>query len=129
MNNQAAIKGSSAGMRLIAQTTIFNQGDFTRLRGYITDNYDETALAEIPLSARLAELKATYRVAGRLRVQQVIAIDKHRAVVMMESEKGGMFAAQILVGEEYPHKILGYGLQPIPQSDDERQHDDEHDSA
>ncbi len=114
MNNQTALKGSSAGMRLIAQMTIFNQGDFARLRTYIADNYDDSALTEIPASVRLAELKATFRVAGRLRAQQVIAIDKHRAVVMMQSEKGGLFAVQMLVGEDYPHKILGYGLQPVP---------------
>jgi hypothetical protein len=108
MDDKTALTTSSAGIRLIAQTTLFNSGNFPRLRQYITDNYHESVLAEIPASARLAEMKAVFRLAGKLRVEQLIAISKHQAVVAMAAQRGGYYLAQITVEEDYPHRVTGY---------------------
>jgi hypothetical protein len=62
---------------------------------------------------RLAEFKATHRLAGRLKIEQVIGIDKHRALIAVSGEHGGMYALQMIVAEPYPHKILAYVLQPL----------------
>ena len=104
---------SNAGMRAIAQTTLYNKGDFARLRQFIEQNYDEEMLAEVGAGVRLAEMKATYRLAGRLKIEQVIGIDKHRALIAVSAEHGGMYAMQMIVAEPYPHKILAYVLQPL----------------
>ncbi len=113
MDDKTALKTSSAGMRLIAQTTLFNQGDFPRLKQYVSDNYHPAALEEISVSTWVAEMKAVYRLHGKLRVKQVLATDKHKVIAVMESEGGGHFMVEMTVEEEYPHKILGYQLQPM----------------
>lgn len=99
---------SNAGMRLIAQTTLLNKGDFTRLREYLEQNYTPIALEVAPVAARLAELKAIYRMAGKLRIGQVIAVNKHAVLVVLESQKGNFYSTQVVVEEDYPHKVLQY---------------------
>jgi hypothetical protein len=116
MDDITALKTSNAGMRLIAMTTILNRGDFERLRQYIADNYQAGVLAETPVSMRLAEFKAVYRIAGKLRVAQVIAADKHQVIAAMEAEHGHQFVARVTVEVDYPHKVLDYSLQAIEQN-------------
>jgi hypothetical protein len=113
LDDKTALTASNAGIRLIALTTILNKGDFARLRQYIADNYHAGVLAETPVSMRLAELKAAHRLAGKLRVKQVIAADKHQVIAAIESERGSQFIARVTVEEDYPHKVLDYSLQPI----------------
>ena len=103
---QAHLIPSNAGMRLIAQTTLFNRGDFERLRTYIADNYADIALEAASVKARLAEFKAIYRMAGKLRIDRVVAVDKHTALVVLESERGAFYMVQMVVSDDYPHKIL-----------------------
>ncbi len=102
---QALLIPSNAGMRLIAQLTIFNKGDFNRLRDYITDNYDVPALEVAAVKARLVEFKAIFRISGKLRIDRVVAIDKHQALVVVEGERGDFYMVQLIVSEDYPHKI------------------------
>jgi uncharacterized protein with GYD domain len=98
---------SHAGVRLIAQLTFFNRGDFERLRTYLQDNYAAEALSAISAKARLAELKAIYRLNGKMRVEQVVAAGEHEVIVALEAERGdAVYLAQLLVHEEYPHKVL-----------------------
>jgi NADH pyrophosphatase NudC (nudix superfamily) len=110
---QSTLAASNAGMRVIAQTTLYNKGDFARLRQFIEQNYDEAMLAEVGAGVRLAEFKASFRLAGRLKIEQVIGVDKHRALIAVSAERGGMYALQMIVAEPYPHKILAYILQPL----------------
>jgi hypothetical protein len=110
---QSGLVNSNAGMRVIAQTTLYNKADFARLRQYIEQNYDDEMLAEVGAGARLAEFKASFRLTGRLKIEQVIGVDKHRALVAVSAEHGGMYAMQMIVAEPYPHKILAYVLQPL----------------
>lgn len=114
---------SSAGMRLIALLTIFNKGDFARLRAYIEQNYHPAILAEVPARVQLAELKAVYRLAGRLRVAQVAAVDKHTALALLDSQRGGVYLTQIVVEEDYPHRVAGLQIQPL---DGATPHDNAH---
>lgn len=103
---QALLIPSNAGMRLIAQLTIYNKGDFARLRDYISDNYAPEALEFASAKARLVEFKAIFRVSGKLRVDRVVAIDKHQALVVVEGERGDFYMVQLTVSEDYPHKVL-----------------------
>ena len=53
------------------------------------------------ISMRLAEFKAVHRIAGKLRIAQVIAADKHQVIAAIESERGGQFVARVTVEEAY----------------------------
>ena len=103
---QALLVPSNAGMRLIAQLTIFNKGDFNRLRDYITENYVPEALEFASAKARLVEFKAVFRMSGKMRIDRVIAADKHQALVVVEGERGDFYMMQVTVSEDYPHKVL-----------------------
>jgi hypothetical protein len=103
---QALLVPSNAGMRLIAQLTIFNKGDFTRLRDYITENYAPEALEVASAKARLVEFKAVYNMSGKMRIDRVVATDKHQALVVVEGERGDFYMLQLTVSEDYPHKVL-----------------------
>lgn len=96
-------------MRLIAQMTLYNRGDFERLRTFLADSYTPGALEMMSAKDRLLDLKMTYRVAGKLRVRQVAATDKHRVIVMMQGQKNNsLYLAQMVVEEDYPHKVIDY---------------------
>ncbi len=114
MDDKSTLTKSNAGMRLIALTTLLNKGDFERVRSYIADNYQAGILTETPVSMRLAELKAVHRIAGKLRIAQVMASDKHQVIAAIESERGGQFIARLTVEEDYPHKVLDYSVQHMP---------------
>jgi hypothetical protein len=103
---QALLVPSNAGMRLIAQLTIFNKGDFNRLRDYISENYDPLALEVASAKARLVEFKAVYRMSGKMRIDRVVAADKHQALVVVEGERADFYMMQVTVSEDYPHKVL-----------------------
>jgi hypothetical protein len=103
---QALLIPSNAGMRVIAQLTIFNKGDFPRLRAYISENYAPQALEVASAKARLVEFKAVYNMSGKMRVDHVVAIDKHQALVVVEGERGDFYMMQLIVSEDYPHKVL-----------------------
>ena len=103
---QAQLIPSHAGMRLIAQLTIFNKGDFARLRAYITENYTPQALEVASAKARQVEFKAVYNMAGKLRIDRVVAIDEYQALVVVEGQRGDFYMVQILVEEDYPHKVV-----------------------
>jgi len=106
---QQHLARSHAGMRLIAQMTFYNKGDFERLGAFIAEGYTPGALEVMSAKDRLLDLKMTYRVAGKLRVRQVVATDKHRVVVMLQAQKNhSMYLAQMMVEEEYPHKVMDY---------------------
>lgn len=112
--DQAALGKSHAGLRLIAQLRLFNQADFPRLRKFITEGYHAEALEEQRLSERLAALRLLHAEHGRLRVNQAIAVDPHHVVVMAQTERGGYVLLDLMVEEEYPHRITAFSSAPLP---------------
>jgi hypothetical protein len=109
VDDKTTLKRSNAGMRLIAQTTLYNQSDFERLRAYIADYYHSSAIEAQSEKDRLLELKMTYRVAGKLRVHQIVAADKHRVIVMLHAQNNNsLYLAEMSVEEDYPHKVTAY---------------------
>lgn len=101
------MKQSPAGMRFIAQMSIYNRGDFSRLRQYFSENYHSTLLDEQSPAARTALLKAQFRLVGRLRVRQVIVAEKYEVVVLVESERDErLFIMTMSIEEEYPHHVV-----------------------
>ena len=105
MDDKTALKLSSAGMRLIAQTTLYNRADWHRLGEYIRDGYAPATLEAQPQAERIAGWQRTFEQAGRLKVKQVLATDKHQVIVALEAERGGMYYAELKVEEDYPHRV------------------------
>lgn len=128
MSAQAHLTQSNAGMRLIALLTLYNQGDFTRLCAYIVNNYAPAALAEQSADERTREFQDGYAARGKLRVEQVIAIGKHQAVVVVQARQGGDFhALQVAVEEDFPHRItqVAWGEVEIQSEPPNRQEESE----
>jgi hypothetical protein len=114
MSDRIALQQSQAGMRFIAQTTIYNSGDFRRLRTFIREGYHESALQTESLAERLAVFRQMYAAIGRVRVRQLIATDKHHVILLVEAEKSdGLFLNDLEVHPDYPHQILAYSHVPL----------------
>lgn len=114
MSDKGTLVTSNAGMRLIAQQTLLNKGDFERIRTFVADHYAGAALEAQPAEDRLAALRALAEQAGRLRVYQVIAADKHRVVVLMQAQKDeALYLTELAVEEDYPHRVTEYKHQPL----------------
>ena len=110
MNDKGTLITSQAGMRLIAQQKLLNNGDAERLHVFITDSYAASALEAQPVEARLADLQAL----GKLRVFQVLASDKHRVIALMQAQQDeALYMIELAVEEDYPHKIIEYSQKPL----------------
>jgi hypothetical protein len=115
MSDQRILAGSNAGMRLIAQTSIYNSGDFARLEQYFRDNYTAAQLDEEPAERRAQAWQIVHEQIGRLRVRQVLGVDKHHVVALMTCEQhpGLLYLNEVMVEEPYPHKVSLYVHQHI----------------
>lgn len=114
--DQQALVSSQAGMRLIAQTTLYNARKWDRLAAFIAENYAPAALQEQSAEARLTEFRDLYARLGRLHVLQVLATDPHHVVVVMEEEheaETGASLHDLTCEAEYPHRVLAYDRAPI----------------
>ena len=104
-----ALAGSNAGMRLIAQCSLLKRGDETRLRDFLRSGYTEAALQQSPAAQRLADLQAAQARYGSLKPTQVLALEKHRALVMMRAQCGDAYLlCELTVEADYPHRITEF---------------------
>ncbi len=111
MQDKLALRASHAGMRLIAQMTIYNSADFGRLRIFIEESYHPDLLAEHSVDERLVELRDQYEWLGKVRIQQVIGTDEHRAIVLLAAQNvDGYFFNVMEVEEDYPHRVIAYRI-------------------
>jgi hypothetical protein len=108
MTDQQALVTSQAGMRLVAILTLFNKGDFARLRQYFREHFTEAALEEQAGAARLAQLRLLRANAGRQRLRQVVGVEKHRVIALMDAESGGLYIHELSCEEDYPHKVTAH---------------------
>jgi len=114
VSDKGALVTSNAGMRLIAQQTLLNRGDFERLRGFVTESYAAAALEARSAEARLADLQAALAQSGRLRIYQVLAVDKHRVIALMQGQRDQAFyLTELAVEEDYPHRITEFSHNPL----------------
>src|SRR5690606_21836668 len=109
MSDRTALQQSQAGMRFIAQMTIYNSGDFRRLRTFIRESYHETALEAETLAERIAIFRQMHAALGRVRIRQLLATDPYHVIVLVETEKSdGLFMHDMEVDPGHPHKITAY---------------------
>ena len=118
--DKIALRASQAGMRFIAQTHIYNSGNWERMTQFIKDSYSETMLEDQPADGRLQMFKTTQEKIGRLKVKQVVGTHEERVVVVVETETGEhpYFLVDLVVEEDYPHKIIAYTHQPLEPNAD-----------
>jgi len=116
--DKRALRKSQAGMRLIAQTHIYNGGNWERLRRFIADSYHEEQLAQQATPQRLQALQALYEQVGRLKIKQVLASNEHHVIVILDTEKTATFYyTEMKAEEDYPHKITFFMQQPMQAAD------------
>jgi hypothetical protein len=114
MNDKIALQASSAGMRLIAQTTLYNAGNDERLQSFIADSYAPDLLEQQTAEAKTAAFAHMREVVGRIKIVQVLGAEKHHVAVIMAGEKYPEgFVVEMRVGEDYPHKIQYYMQKPV----------------
>lgn len=113
--DKIALRASQAGMRFIAQTHIYNSGNWERLEQFIRDSYSEAMLEEQLAEGRLQMFQTTQAKIGRLKVKQVVGTHEERVVIVVETETGEYpyFLVDLVVEEDYPHKIIAYSHQPL----------------
>ncbi|MEO0595114.1 MAG: hypothetical protein AAF126_03295 [Chloroflexota bacterium] len=121
--DKVALRASQAGMRFIAQTHIYNGGNWERMQNFIRDSYHDEMLENQPVDGRLQMFQVTQEKVGRWKVKQVVGTHEHRVVVVVETERGEhpYFLVDVVVEEDYPHKITAYShqpLEPAPSTDD-----------
>jgi hypothetical protein len=122
MTDKPYLVQSQAGMRFIAQMTIYNSGKFDRLRTFIRESYLPALLEAEPISARLAAFRLLHKTLGRLRVRQVVGAGKHHILVLLEAEQTpDLFMQEMIVEEDYPHRITHYSNRPMGDSDQPEQ--------
>ena len=108
------VGASKAGRRFIAQMRYYNEGDFAKLRGFMRSGYYDLVLLENPVERRLLDLKATRRLHGRLKVDQVESDEDYAIQLILSGEKGGgRLRLQLKVNESYPHQVTHYSLRPL----------------
>ncbi len=109
-----ALKASQAGMRLVAQTFLYNVGKEDRLRQFLSEAYADDLLAQQPADAKTAAFLHMRRVVGRLKIKQVLGIDPHQVVALMQAERlPDGFIIELKVHADYPHKIVYYMQRPL----------------
>lgn len=109
MDDKFALKTNSAGIRLIAQMTIYNNGNFERLRRFIEESYSDDLLGLRDTAEWMTMFQDLHERLGKLRVTQVLALDKYQVVVLMTAQNdGGFYIHDLKVDPEYPHKVIGY---------------------
>lgn len=115
--DQLALQQSQAGMRFIAQTTLYNRANFARLKQYIADSYHADQLEQQSVADRLANMQAMYDDIGRVRVKQLLAVNENHVILALSAEKtDNLFYTEVKVEDDYPHKITLYMHRTLQES-------------
>lgn len=112
--DKLALQQSQAGMRFIAQTSIYNQANWPRLAQFIRESYASALLEERSEAERLADFQAWQAQMGRLRVKQVLASNEHHVIVALEAERETtLYYLELQCEDDYPHRIVRFWLAPL----------------
>ncbi len=117
MSDHQLLSQSAAGMRLIAQTTLYNAGNLARLEVFIAASYHPDLLAAQDVAARLAAFAAHYDALGRWKVLQTLATSKHHVIVVFATERDAeaFYYCELAVEADYPHRITAYRFERLQE--------------
>jgi hypothetical protein len=116
--DKQVLSRSHAGLRLIAQMTIYNSRDFTRLRSFLIDSYAPALFEVQSAPLRLSALRKQHAELGKLRVHQVIAADPHHVVAIVQAQNNALRVVDLQVEEAYPHRIIHYEMNELMDEPD-----------
>ncbi len=104
---------TKVGRRFAGFLKTFNTGNPDAIERFIAEYSTDEALEANSLAEWRTELKRVHDATGGLRVQQVLATDEYRMVVLMEARTNGMlYLTEMAISEGYPHKIAEFSQQP-----------------
>lgn len=111
---QHLLQANPAGIRLIAQTTLYNAGKFDRLHTFVQDSYLPDLLAAQPAADRLTAFERDYAESGKRRILQVIAHEEHHVIVLMLGQlDGDLYLIDIRVEPDFPHRIIEFSQRNV----------------
>ena len=114
MDDKLALRSSQAGMRFIAQMTIYNSGNWERMKTFILESYHPDLLAQEDIDERLDDFLYQYETLGKVRVRQVVGMGKHHVIALLEAEKSDdYFLNELKVEEDYPHRVTEYNFTSV----------------
>jgi hypothetical protein len=109
-----AMVTTPVGRRLIGFLAIYNSADSERLQTFIAENYEDKALDSRSVNEWLKDYTEFYSEAGKLRVFQIVAMDEHYMVALMQSQaNGGLYLNEVRVSADYPHKLEKHVHRPM----------------
>ena len=104
---------TKAGRRFAGFLKTFNAGDLDSIESFVADYSTDEALEANSAAEWRTELNHILEVTGGLRVQQVLAADEYRVVILMEARTNGvLYLTEMAVSEDYPHKIAEFIQRP-----------------
>lgn len=107
---------SRAGMRLIALLSIYNHGDFKRIKEYLKEQSAFRPDDPVSIIERVSGLRILRKQYGRLRFQQIAGLSELNVIAILETEKGpANLIAQVSVESDYPHLLTHWQMDP-PQT-------------
>ena len=116
MDGPGALARSHAGLRLIAQCSLLRRGDEARLAEFAHTGYTEAALQRCSARERMAALQADEMRYGPLRPAQVLALEPHRALLLLQARQPETYLlCELAVEEDYPHRITEFSQREMEQ--------------
>ena len=101
-------------MRLIALLSIYNRGDFKRIKEYLKEQSAFRPEDSVSLIERISKLRILQKRYGRLRFLQIAALSELNVIAILETEKEQTsLITQMSVETDYPHLLTQWQLDPI----------------
>ena len=110
---QAARPVEAAQQRIKEFVEVFNSGDVSQLRQYVTRNFAPRFLEAIPLEEHIKILSGVYQLSEGYDLQRTIPHLKNEAMALLRAHKDKAWVRIVLVVEgEPPYRIASIGLMP-----------------
>lgn len=119
MTDPQALSKTAAGMRLIAQTTLYNAHNAQRFETFIASSYHPSLLEQQDTPARLQAFESLYAMLGRWKIKQTLATNKHHVIVVFSTEHTpDFYYCELEVEEDYPHRIIAYQFAQMQEAEE-----------
>ncbi len=112
METKVALMKSKAGRRFAGFMKAYNTGDPDVIYDFVKQYTTDEALQAQPVKTWAKQLITIYQHIGTMKVEQVVAADEYRVVVVMGAQAGGLYTTELAVSEDYPHKVAEFKHEP-----------------
>lgn len=112
MDAKLTLMNTKAGRRFAGFMKAYNTGDPDIIYDFVKHYTTDEALTAQPVKTWAKQLMTIHRHIGPMKVEQVVASDEYRVVVLMGAQAGGLYTTEIAVSEDYPHKVAEFKHEP-----------------